>query len=131
MRWTRSQLGRIAGGWLVLHLCLFVSAPTAICCTMAATEAAAECTCDHSDGGMCPMHHTRSHGMPAADAHSCKCRGTADPVAALAAFLTGPIAVLVPSTSVVAPAPAPAGAISFVPAPLDLPFVPDSPPPRR
>ena len=130
MRWTRSQIARIAGAWLVFHLCLVGSAPTAVCCTMSATTNAAECTCDHSDGGMCPMHHTRSHGMPVANAHSCKCRGTTDPVAALAAFLTGPIAVLVPSTSVVIPAPISAGVASLLPAPLDLPFVPDSPPPR-
>jgi len=130
MRWTRSQIARIAGAWLVFHLCLFVSAPTAICCTMSATGNAAECTCDHSDGGMCPMHHTRSHGMPAADAHSCKCRGTTDPVAALAAFLTGPMAVLVPAASAVAPASASVQAVAFFPTPLASSFVPDSPPPR-
>lgn len=130
MRWTRSQLARIAGAWLVFHLCLFVSAPTAICCTMSAEGTGVECTCDHSDGGMCPMHHTRSHGMPAANTHSCACRGTTDPVAALAAFMTGPIAVLVPAVSVVAPAPESTVAATFFPAPLDSSFVPDSPPPR-
>src|SRR6185295_20036024 len=94
MRWIRSRLARAAAGWLVVHVCLLLSVPTALCTTMS-VGAKAECTCDHGDGQMCPMHHTRSKSKTPLDPHSCSCRSTSDPVAAMAAALIGPAGVIV------------------------------------
>lgn len=131
MLWMRPQLARIAGGWLVFHLCLLISIPTIVCSTMSASTVGAECTCDHGDGQMCPMHHTRSSSKVTAGSHSCSCRSTSDPLTALVASLTGPAAVLAPSVSVIASTNLTAWTLSFNPAPLDASSVPDSPPPRE
>jgi hypothetical protein len=129
MRWMRSQLARIAGGWLVIHLCLLASVPTAL--SMGSSSAVAlKCTCDHADGGMCPMHHSRSASALTTDHHSCACRGASDPVAAMAASLIGPVAVLSASTSTILPTNAVKSVPAFNPALLDSSSVPDSPPPR-
>jgi hypothetical protein len=58
MWWMRRQVGRVAAGWLVFHLCLLASVPT-VCSAMSAGAGAA-CTCGHADGQWCPMHHSRS-----------------------------------------------------------------------
>ena len=60
MCWIRPRLPRVAAGWLVFQLALLISVPTTLCCAMAGNAVAVECTCDHNDGQMCPMHHTRS-----------------------------------------------------------------------
>jgi hypothetical protein len=130
MRRIRPQLSYIAGGWLVLHLCLLVSVPTALCATIAAHTIGAECTCDHEDGQMCPMHHTTSKAKASSDAHSCSCRSTSDPDAAIAASLIGPAAVLAPSTSLVALANDTSWTLLVAFEPLESFSTPDSPPPR-
>jgi hypothetical protein len=61
MHWIRLQVARVAAGWLVFHVCLLVVVPTALCSSPSAS-AGAECTCEHGDGLMCPMHHTPSRG---------------------------------------------------------------------
>jgi hypothetical protein len=125
-RWVRG----VAGGWLVLHLSLLVSVPTAICSTTSASAIGAECTCDHGDGQMCPMHHTRGKSTSPSDSRSCSCRSTSDPISAMAASLIGPAAVLAPSVSLFVPTTAGASALRFHPEPLEPSSVPDSPPPR-
>lgn len=129
MRWMRPQLGRIAGGWLVFHLCLLISVPTALCSTVSPSAVAAQCTCDHTDGPMCPMHHGRSESK-ARNAHSCSCRSTSDPVATIAESLIGPAAVLVQSPFAIASADAADWLQAFNREPLESSTVPDSPPPR-
>jgi hypothetical protein len=127
----RPLLARIAGGWLVVHLCLLVAVPTAICSTAPAQAAAAKCTCDHA--GMqqvCPMHHPKPKSNAASGSHSCACRSASDPVSAIAASLIGPSAVLAPAASTIAPTAASQSLVSLDPIPLDSSFVPDSPPPR-
>src|SRR6476660_9699295 len=94
MPWIRPRLARVAAGWLVFQVALLVSVPTSLCSTTSATASAAACTCDHADGEMCPMHHTRNRSHDKSGTHSCSCRSTTDPMAALAAVLIGPPAVL-------------------------------------
>jgi hypothetical protein len=129
MRWIRPRLARIAGSWLVFHLCLLVSIPSSLCSTASAGVVKAECTCGHGDGNYCPMHHPQSKATK--DPHSCSCRPSSDPIAAIAASLIGPAAVLAPSVSTIVPARAVALSAAFDPSPLDSLSVPDSPPPRR
>src|SRR5262249_8545234 len=118
------------GGWLVLHLCLLASVPATLCAAMPPGTAAATCTCDHGDGQMCPMHHVRTTVKSGSPARSCSCRGTSDPVGALAASLIGPAAVLRASIPLLA-SPAAADAVPPVSSTqLDQLFVPDAPPPR-
>jgi len=128
MRWIRPRLARIAGGWLVLHLCLLAAVPTSLCAKTSVSSAKAECTCDHGDGRICPMHHVKSKSKPGS--HSCSCRPTSDPVAAIAASLIGPAAVLAPSPSAIVPPLAGRLSAAFDPDPLESSSVPDSPPPR-
>ena len=130
MRTIRRQVARIAVGWLLCHACLLVSIPTVICHASQA-ELAAECTCEHGDGQMCPMHHTRSRPKgAAAEAPSCSCRSTADPMIGLAASLVGPPAITVPAMLPHAPMPAATESPLLEPVVLEAPLVPDSPPPR-
>jgi len=131
MRRIRRQLARIAAGWLVLRLCTLVFVPTALCSTPASgVVVAAECTCEHGDGQVCPMHHTRSKPKSTVDQHSCSCRSASDPVTALAASLIGPAAVMAPSASAAARADAADWLTAFNPVPLESAFVPEAPPPR-
>jgi hypothetical protein len=134
MRWVRTNLARVACGWLVVRLAVFVSVPTVMCSSMAAGAMGVECTCNHEGGGMCPMHHTMphasmaSHSMPSS--HTCACKPSADPAAVMTATLLGHAAVFAPIPFVVAserPSVATPG-LTFLP--IDSSFVPDSPPPR-
>src|SRR3954471_22852593 len=94
MYWIRPRLARVAAGWLVFHLALIAAVPATLCATMAASAVGLECTCDHGDGELCPMHHTRTkaHGTP--ERPPCSCRSTADPLTAMATALVGPPAVI-------------------------------------
>jgi hypothetical protein len=131
MHWMRPQLVRVAGGWLVLHLCLLVSIPTTLCSTTPASIAAAGCTCNHGDGQMCPLHHSGSKAKSPSESHSCSCRSTTDPIAALASALIGPAAVLAPFASPVAPTRVAGWARPFKSETLESSSTPDAPPPRR
>jgi hypothetical protein len=130
MRWIRSQVARVAAGWLVFHACLLVSVPTTLCSTMSASAASAECTCQHGDGQMCPMHHVRSKSITGSSSHSCSCRSTSDPLAAMTAALIGPPALVEPGVSSIAPIVAAGNPPAFAADLLDSSSVPDSPPPR-
>jgi len=130
MSWIRRRLAGVAAVWLVFQLTLLLAVPTTLCSTISAGRVGAECTCDHADGTMCPMHHTRSraHGEPGS--HSCSCRSTSDPMAALAAALTGPPAVLVAEAESAISLDSAECAEIAASAPLHWIAVPDSPPPR-
>ena len=130
MSWIRRRLAGVAAGWLVFQLTLLLAVPTTLCSTISAGRVGAECTCDHADGTMCPMHHTRSraHGEPGS--HSCSCRSTSDPMAASAAALTGPPAVLVAEAESAISLDSAECAEIAASAPLHWIAVPDSPPPR-
>jgi hypothetical protein len=76
------------------------------------------------------MHHSRSVSALTTDHHSCACHSASDPVAAMAASLIGPVAVLSASTSTILPTNGVKSVPTFNPALLDSSSVPDSPPPR-
>jgi hypothetical protein len=133
MAWLRTQLARTAACWLACHLCLLAAIPSILHSSSPAASVAThiECECDHGDGRMCPMHHTRSHSKaPSPESRPRSCQGTSNPLFDLAASLVGPSAVLVPAVSVVAHVTT----IAWLPAadqsPLDAFLVLDSPPPR-
>jgi hypothetical protein len=130
MSWIRPRLARVAAGWLVFQLTLLLAVPTTLCSTISASTVGAECTCDHDDGTVCPMHHTRSRAHGESGSHSCSCRSTSDPMAALAAALTGPPAVLVAEANSAASFDSAEYAEITASAPLHRIAVPDSPPPR-
>jgi hypothetical protein len=130
MLWTRPRLALVASAWLVFQLCMLVSIPTALCPATAAAAVGAECTCEHGDGQMCPMHHKPSRAKSANESHPCSCRSTSDPAAAMAASLIGPAGVLAPPVALTARATIAVALPAFNPAPLDSFSVPDSPPPR-
>ena len=138
MGWIRPRLACVAAGWLVFRVALLVWVPATLCTNVAAT-AAAECTCDHGDGQMCPMHHVRakahgatssalSPGSPASP--SCSCRSTADPLGAMAATPIGSPAVLAVATVSVISLEPTATVHAIASEPLHWASVPDSPPPR-
>jgi hypothetical protein len=128
MRWMRLQLARVSGLWLVFHLCLLISIPSALGSTMSAS--ATECTCDHGGAETCPMHHPSSKSKPDSDPSSCSCRSAADSMVTLAASLIGPTAVLASRSSAVSSLDMSVDALAFTRQPLDQTFRPDSPPPR-
>jgi len=130
MRWIRSQVARVAAGWLVFHVCLIVSVPITLCSTVSSSSVGAECTCDHGDGQMCPMHHVVSKSKTGSPSHSCSCRSTSDPLAAVTASLIGPPAVVAPRVASIALRVAVGNSPAFAAEPLDSASVPDSPPPR-
>jgi len=130
MFWIRPRLARVAAGWLVFQLTLLLSVPTTLCSTMSASTVGAECTCDHADGTMCPMHHTRGRAYGESGSHSCSCRSTSDPMAALAAALTGPPAVLVAEANSAASFDSAEYVEIAASAPPPWIAIPDSPPPR-
>ena len=88
---------------------------------------AAECTCGHGDGSMCPMHHHQPGGTPiqcsmqAVD-HSSTAVLTV--VASIAGFIAQPAGSIQPPASLVHLHAADARAIGSRPVP------PDPPPPR-
>src|SRR5262249_54278435 len=130
MRWNRPRLARVAAGWLAFHLALLFSVPTTLCCMTSGAAVAVKCTCDHSDGQMCPMHHTRSRSNQSPDSHSCTCRSTSDPLAALTAALVGPAAIVAPTVAVDDPFDV-SSAVNRMDSVLPHSTrVPDSPPPR-
>ncbi|MEP7308609.1 MAG: hypothetical protein ABJA98_24140 [Acidobacteriota bacterium] len=76
----RSRIVAVALVLLAWQAAVVCVAPVALCpvnATNGATEDAA-CTCDHADGGICPMHGTRT---PSSRSHSSRphwCAGCGD-----------------------------------------------------
>lgn len=130
MRWLRPKLTRIAGGWLVLHVCLLVSIPTELCWLTSSDTSGAACACDHGDGQTCPMHRSQSsYDGAAPDSWSCTCRSASDPLA-IATSLLSPAAVLATAVTGIAPMTS----VGWRPASraetAEPSSFPDSPPPR-
>jgi hypothetical protein len=130
MRRIRPRLARIAAGWLVFQICVFVSVPAALCGTMTSSSTVEECTCEHGDGQICPMHHTRSKSKPNPYSRDCYCGSPADPIASLGATLIGQTAVLAPARTAAMPVERTTALVPRAAVPLDSPSVPDPPPPR-
>ena len=125
MQVFRRQCPRLAGGWLVLQLCILSFTPAALCLGVHSALFSAECTCAHGGGEQCPMHH------PATTSKStCSCRSTDDTTRATMASLLGPTAVL-PSMMAVSVPPVMTNSFTSIATSLiDAPSVPDAPPPR-
>jgi hypothetical protein len=76
----RSRIVALALALLAWQAAVVCVAPVTLC-SVNATNAAAEgaaCTCDHADGGICPMHGT---GTPGTRSHSSRahwCAGCGD-----------------------------------------------------
>jgi hypothetical protein len=116
---------RFIGGWLIVQLCSLVSVPLVLCGAAQNLGAAAECTCSHDDGGMCPMHHTTKTSK----SKSCSCRSSNDPLSGIVASLVGDAAILTAKTEI--PWNLSASRLNAaVTALQDLYVVPDAPPPR-
>jgi hypothetical protein len=130
MQRMRRLLAHVAGGWLVLQLCLLASVPAALCWTPYTSPRAAECACDHSAVQTCPMHPA-THRDPSSDSSSCSCRSTTDPLAEIAASLLGPAAVLMPPVLGIGPMPMVGSQPVTNPQLHDQFAIPDAPPPRR
>src|SRR5215467_12258838 len=120
----RQRAAWIVSGWLCCQLSLLTAAPLSLFANAPHAADAISCTCAHSAGGQCPMHH------PANPKPDCQCRNTADPDAAAIVSLLGPIAVL-------ADAPTHAAQLSVTKSPTHhvtrfASFIasPDGPPPR-
>jgi len=128
MGWMRDRRARIAGGWLVVQLCLIGALPTSLGALTSASAVGAECTCGHGDGATCPMHHPAP--QPGPQSHPCSCRGTTDPGSAILASLIGPTAVLASAASAANPATAAKSLPALTLDPLDVSSPPLSPPPR-
>ncbi len=127
MGWLRPRLALVVCGWLAIELCLFIAVPIALSPGSGAVALSAECTCEHGDGQMCPMHHTRSTSHRGS---AYTCRGAFDPAAGLAACLIGPAGVLAPAAAVIPHAERVSTMVTREAEPLDVSPVPDSPPPR-
>jgi len=130
MQWLRAQVARVAAGWLAVHLCFLVSAPTSLCSVQRGivVEAAA-CKCAHTPGQACPMHHARRSTGTRAGSRLCAC-ASADPLLATVASLLGPVAVLATPAPALAPPAAADCSNTLAATALDRTAVPESPPPR-
>jgi hypothetical protein len=107
-----------------------MATPTALCLDLSRASAAAECTCSHGDGGICPMHHSKHTKTTTTSKSDCACRSTEDPSTALLSSLVGGTAVLpdVSRSAVLL------GSSAVYPVSVLQPrspfVVPDGPPPR-
>jgi hypothetical protein len=128
MAGIRAHLARIALAWLVLDVC-FLGAVSLRLSSTAFDMSGTTCTCPHGDGKACPMHGDRSKS-DAPPARSCSYRSASDPLAVLASSLIGPAAVVPSVSSTSIPVDRGARLPASQSEPLDVSFVPDSPPPR-
>lgn len=122
---VRRALRRAAVVTIACHLVLLAASVQAIFASTSIAEAEAACTCAHSDGVMCPMHHGH------ADPNECAFRSGADSAATVALMsLLGtpgmtPAATFAPAPAVIQPQS------RFIDTPLATqPSSPPSPPPR-
>lgn len=126
----RRRLARFAGLWLVCQLSVHTIVPVTVALATTSTEAMEDCTCEHGEGQVCPMHHRLSHSSSSSSKRTClwQCANSADDSATLS-FL-GPIALPLQVASAV-PVIARSGVLSAAFAiPSDLVPIPDAPPPR-
>ena len=122
----RRGLARVAAGWLVCHIGLIALTPSALCLTLKARTVEASCTCAHTEGPVCPMHHQ----SVTPDPQGCSCRGATDPQAVALTALIGPSAVLPPTVATASPTATSSTLTSALTDPIDITLVPEAPPPR-
>jgi hypothetical protein len=125
VRAIRRHLAAVFGVWLLCHACALATVSIAMCAAME-DAAGLECTCDHSDGTICPMHHRAT----ARSKSTCSCHSTSNPDTAQLASLFGPVAVESPQRAIDAAEPWTATTIAVNASPINSPAVPDPPPPR-
>jgi len=87
----------IVSGWLLCQASALVITTIALSVSLSTDAAADECTCDHGNGMMCPMHHTRTPSKS-----RCAYRGTADDASTIASLLSQ-VAVVPASTVTLEP----------------------------
>jgi hypothetical protein len=86
---VRRALGLIAAVWLSCQVGLLVASPVMLWAGAAAELL--ECTCDHGDHALCPMHH-----KPSPDSTICLMRSADDNGAAVLASVYTFVGVLTP-----------------------------------
>ena len=126
MRSIRRHLALIIGGWLVSQTFVLTVVPASMCAGAAVSTPEQACTCSHDGGQECPMHHRTA----AKSKSSCSCRSTTDTTTLAIASLLGPIAVLPPAINVAAVFLSTDLNRSLVAPPIDVPALPEAPPPR-
>jgi hypothetical protein len=124
MKRLRRVLGPVAAAWLIFQVASLTFAPVEAL-TRAGGAALLECSCSHSDHGMCPMHHPASPR-----ANDCLMKSAHDSGAAIFSMFLGPVGLVPGPTPEVVPATSTpltsAGVQRFSP----RPGPPDPPPPR-
>jgi hypothetical protein len=119
---VRRILGRMAAVWLLCQAAGLAAAPLALWITAPADLV--ECTCEHGDHAMCPMHHP-----PASDTR-CVIQATQESgTAVLSTLLSGVGVVASASVTIVAPPMTTLLLLELTPAAF-RPAPPDPPPPR-
>ena len=102
--------------------------PVALHAATSIEHAAEECTCDHPEGGVCPMH---KHSMPSrSQSAECSLRSAFDPLDALVGSLLGTAGVLPQVVVTIAPVETNQGPTRPDGTLLDRLVPPDAPPPR-
>jgi hypothetical protein len=125
----RRHLAAVFGVWLLCHTCTLAFTPISLCIAMSEQAAAPECTCDHSDGSICPMHH-RATAKSKTSSTPCSCRSTTDPNTSMIAALLGPVALIVTPAAILTPDQPTSRTVDLL-APLTYtPVIPEPPPPR-
>jgi hypothetical protein len=128
VRGVRRRIRRFAGTWLLLQFLVTIWIPVALHASTSSEHAVEECTCDHPDGGVCPMH---KHSMPSRSTSTeCSLRSPFDPLDALVGSLLGTAGVLPHVVMTIAPIESNQGPSRPDARPLDRLVPPDSPPPR-
>jgi hypothetical protein len=124
MRRLRALLGPLIGAWLLCHAATLAVVPVLLCVAGAETMPV-ECTCDHGDHSLCPMHHKRT-SRPGV----CVMQGAGGDGTAVLTSLLGQLG-LIPSAS---PLAAPDGGTPYAASAVTTsslrPSPPDPPPPR-
>jgi hypothetical protein len=127
MQKMRRGLRRLAGGLVVLQLSILIAVPTTLRLMLPDDhEAGLQCTCAHTDGLACPMHHPETEQ----NSSTCSYRSAANPAAAIAISIVGPSAVLARSITPAHPVATSEILTSLIWHPIDIATVPDAPPPR-
>ena len=130
----RSRLFSCALALLVCQLGLAAAAPVALCLVgrpLKAKPGDLTCTCAHEDGTECPMHRSKTHGLPGGTAETPRwCAGCGEQMAVILSALAGSAGILPHSGQAVGNLPCGVGPIALTSPTLDAAQPPMSPPPR-
>jgi hypothetical protein len=126
MTHLRRVLAPVTAIWLFCQVGTVALVPVALWIA-AADPHAAECTCGHETGAMCPMHH-KSTGGPAPCAMRAAASGSAAAVLTTLVSMAGLVAEPTRSIQPALPSPYPASADDRVVG--ERPVPPEPPPPR-